>query len=208
LIGKFELLMFELGAGKSTLMDILADRKSSGITKGTRISNFNIDILGKILINQKPRDNTFKFISTYIPQEDSLIPTETVHETVRFHADLRLPETFPKSEKEERIDVVLVEMGLDHRSSSKVGGMLPGGIEIRGLSGGVFDYLILLITSQEKRRLSIACGLVSSPSLLFLDEPTSGLDATSAKQVMQMLRELTTLEKPVTVVCTIHQPRY
>ena len=49
-----------------------------------------------------------------------------------------------------------------------------GDKKTRGLSGG------------EKKRLSIGCELVGSPSLLFLDEPTTGLDAFAAERVREV----------------------
>ncbi|CAG8818918.1 21149_t:CDS:2, partial [Gigaspora rosea] len=62
------------------------------------------------------------------------------------------------------------------------------------------------ISGGEKRRVSIACELVTSPSILFLDEPTSGLDAYNAYNVVE---SLVTLARDYrrTVICTIHQPR-
>ena len=38
-----------------------------------------------------------------------------------------------------------------------MGGLLPGGLRVRGISGG-----------------EQACGLIGAPKLIFLDEPTSG----------------------------------
>lgn len=62
------------------------------------------------------------------------------------------------------------------------------------------------ISGGEKRRVSIACELVTSPSILFLDEPTSGLDAYNAFNVVESLVNLARTHKR-TVVFTIHQPR-
>ena len=64
---------------------------------------------------------------------------------------------------------------------------------MRGISGG------------EKKRLSIACELIASPSVIFADEPTTGLDAFQAERVMETLRKLA--QEGHTVVCSIHQPR-
>ena len=62
------------------------------------------------------------------------------------------------------------------------------------------------ISGGEKRRVSIACELVTSPSILFLDEPTSGLDAFNASNVVESLVALAKTHNR-TVVFTIHQPR-
>lgn len=43
-----------------------------------------------------------------------------------------------------------------------MGGALPGGLSVKGISGG------------EARRLHISCGIISAPSIIFIDEPTSG----------------------------------
>jgi ABC-type multidrug transport system ATPase subunit len=49
---------------------------------------------------------------------------------------------------------------------------------IRGLSGG------------ERKRLSVALELLSTPSVLFMDEPTSGLDAAMALEMGKLCKNL------------------
>lgn len=95
----------------------------------------------------------------YVTQEDVLIGTLTVRESITYSADLRLPGKMTKAEKKKVVDNTIMEMGLSECENSYVGNFF-----VRGLSGG------------EKRRLSIALQILTRPRLLFLDEPTSGLD--------------------------------
>jgi ABC-type uncharacterized transport system fused permease/ATPase subunit len=76
----------------------------------------------------------------------------------------------------------------------QVGGQLPGGLWLRGLSGG------------ERKRLSLAAGLLGSPGMLFLDEPTSGLDSSAALSVVSHLQQLAARQQKLVLVC-VHQPR-
>ncbi|GMM33066.1 putative ATP-dependent permease [Saccharomycopsis crataegensis] len=166
------------GAGKTTLLDILAGKNKDG-TK-----------TGKILINGKQlTSHEYKKIIGFVDQEDYLIPTLTVYETVLNSALLRLPRNMPVAAKQLRVLEVLDELRILKIKDRLIG----SGLE-RGISGG------------EKRRVAIACELVTSPSILFLDEPTSGLDSYNAKKVVECLVRLSR-DYERTIVFTIHQPR-
>eukprot|EP00494_Astrolonche_serrata_P028025 UN28290 len=90
--------------------------------------------------------------------------------------------------REEYITNLLQKFGLEVCADNKVGNAL-----IKGISGG------------QKRRLSIAMGIINHPKIMFLDEPTSGLDAMSASVIMDLLTELAHKDK-LLIVCVIHQP--
>lgn len=176
--GKIMAIMGASGAGKTTLLDILAHRTKSG--KST----------GDIYLNgQEVSPLHYKKLIGYVDQEEVMIPTLTVYETILYSALLRLPRSMSRKAKEFRVMEVMQELGIDTIKDAKIG--QPGA---RSISGG------------ERRRVAIACELVTSPSIIFLDEPTSGLDAYNAFNVVECLVALARNYKR-TVVFTIHQPR-
>ncbi|KAJ1994546.1 (ABC) transporter [Coemansia spiralis] len=170
------------GAGKSTLLDILSRREKCGKVTG-KVQINDRDLISDITTNE------FHRLSGYVDQQDLHVATATVYEAVMTSALLRLPQKMSRVAKEERVHSVLKELGLWSVKDSRIG---KNGA--RGISGG------------EMRRVSIACELVTSPSIIFLDEPTSGLDAYNAYVVMDTLSQLAR-RYGRTVICTIHQPR-
>ena len=178
--GQIMAIMGASGAGKSTFIDILARKNKRGTTSGNMLVN-----------GERILDNEYRDYIGYVDQEDALLPTLTVHETILTSALLRLPADMGISVKEQRVIEVMQQLGIYHIKDQMIGSEEGNG---RGISGG------------EKRRVGIACELVTSPSILFLDEPTSGLDAFNAFNVVECL---VTLAKTYnrTVIFTIHQPR-
>ncbi|XAR67679.1 Xenobiotic-transporting ATPase [Bertholletia excelsa] len=174
--GVLTALMGVSGAGKTTLMDVLAGRKTGGYVEGDiRISGF------------PKKQETFARISGYCEQNDIHSPQVTVRESLIYSAFLRLPKDIDKEEKMVFVDEVMELVELDNLKDAIVG--LPG---VTGLS------------TEQRKRLTIAVELVANPSIIFMDEPTSGLDARAAAIVMRTVRN--TVDTGRTVVCTIHQP--
>lgn len=168
-------IMGPSGCGKSTLLDTLAGRLAS-----------SAQWEGEIRVNGHQSQLSYGR-AAYVTQDEVLIGTLTVEETLLFAARLRLPVSMPGERKREIVNGVVAELGLDSVKNTYVGNW-----HIRGISGG------------QKRRVSIGCELVTSPTLLFLDEPTSGLDSAAAYHVMASVRRLT--EGCRTIVTVIHQP--
>lgn len=164
------------GSGKTTLLNTLAERVTSGRLSFQGSTTFN------------GMEGVKNIRSAYVMQQDVLLPTLTVRETLRFSADLRLPPPTTDEERRKVVEEVILELGLKECADTRIGNHSH-----KGCSGG------------EKRRTSIGVQLLSNPSILFLDEPTTGLDATSAFQLIRTLKSLASRGR--TIITTIHQPR-
>ncbi|KAL9995553.1 putative ABC transporter, AAA+ ATPase domain, ABC-2 type transporter, ABC-transporter [Helianthus debilis subsp. tardiflorus] len=174
--GVLTALMGVSGAGKTTLMDVLAGRKTGGYIEGdVKISGY------------PKKQETFARISGYCEQNDIHSPHVTVYESLLYSAWLRLASDVDEHKRKMFVDEVMDLVELNPIKDALVG--LPG---VNGLS------------TEQRKRLTIAVELVANPSIIFMDEPTSGLDARAAAIVMRTVRN--TVDTGRTVVCTIHQP--
>lgn len=86
------------------------------------------------------------------------------------------------------VDQLLAAFGLTSCANTLIGTPVR-----KGVSGG------------QKRRISVASQLVTSPRILLLDEPTSGLDSTASREVMTFISKIAKQLKLMVVIC-IHQP--
>jgi ABC-type multidrug transport system ATPase subunit len=144
------LFSFYSGAGKTSLLNILAGRASSHgrikINADIRLNNFVVD----------PTKITVRKQIAFVAQDDSLQVTSTPREAIRFSAKLRLPRSTTDHQLDKLTQRMLDELGLAQCADTIVGGAL-----IKGISGG------------ERKRTSVGVELVVKPALVFLDEPVS-----------------------------------
>lgn len=100
-----------------------------------------------------------------VPDESNLYPELTGFDNLTFCASLY---GLSREERKERARELLEMFNLDDAADRK----------FETYSKGM------------KRKLTIAAGIIHSPSVLFLDEPTTGIDVSSARQIRQMIADM------------------
>jgi ABC-2 type transport system ATP-binding protein len=100
-----------------------------------------------------------------VPDESNLYPELTGFENLCFCGALY---GMAKRDRTTRARELLDRFGLAQAAGRKFGGYSRG----------------------MKRKLTIAAGIIHSPTILFLDEPTTGIDVASARQIRQLIADL------------------
>jgi len=176
--GEFVSIVGQSGSGKSTLLHLLGtlDVPDAG---EIYFGGERIDSLPSVRRDWL-RNRSIGFIFQFYHLLPELTALENVLSPLMIRAGL-LEYSFKRRKYRERAESLLGQVGLTHRLKHKP----------NELSGG------------EMQRTAIARALISGPQILLADEPTGNLDAASAKEVIQMLRQLCTLHK-LTVILVTH----
>jgi len=168
--GEFVLICGETGCGKSTLLSCL---------NGLIPFESGGVLKGEVwLFGQKgplsPLE-AFPRVATVFQNPTAQLISDTVFGEVAFALEnLGLP----REEVRQRVEQALDFVGLRHRAQEA-----PG-----ALSGG------------QRQRLAIASALAVKPRLLLLDEPLSQLDPKGIKEVLQVLRRLSSQGQTILLV--------
>lgn len=171
--GEITALVGPSGSGKSTILTIAA-----GLQKA---SGGQILFEGKDLTTmsqediRKIRSSEFGFVF----QASHLVPFLTVEEQLELMLDVSEVKIERKQQKEEIVNILKL-VGMEHRKDA-----YPP-----SLSGG------------EKQRVAIARAIIHKPKILFADEPTASLDTKRKKEVMELIKQLTTSLGLTTLIVT------
>lgn len=181
--GKINVIMGPSGSGKTSLLRSLSMKTKQGVLTTYQTS-------GEVTLNGIPasHDMIKAAISFVAQDDDGLMPSLTVRETLRYAAGIRLPSMMSQQQKVQRAEHLIIQMCLSHCAENFIGSRFR-----KGISGG------------EKRQVSIAIQILADPMVLFPDEPTSGLDIWTASSVLDVLRALAGEGR--TIKMTAHQSR-
>ena len=164
--GHMVLLLGGSGAGKTTFVNAV---------NGYEPAKAEVVINGQ---NMYKNYKQMQYDIGFVPQLDLMRGCDTVYRTLMDAATLRLPSSFSKTERRERVEEVMEIFGLTPVENSLVS----------KLSGG------------QRKRLSIAMEFIPNPTLFILDEPDSGLDGVMARELFEQLRRIADQGKIIIVI--------
>lgn len=173
--GEFISVVGPSGSGKTTLLNIIGglDRPTAGSVK---VNNVELnDLSENELIKFRLKHIGFVF------QSYNLIPVLTAKENTEF---IMLLQKQSKQVRDERVDALLMEVGLEDRKGNR-----PS-----QLSGG------------QQQRVAVARALASKPDFVLADEPTANLDSKSASNLLDIMERLNK-EEGITFVFSTHDQR-
>ena len=149
------------GAGKTTIIRVLTCQIEKKNWNGNvRVTNFSPD---------KKRNHSIILKNIgYVPQ-------------------LELLNLYYELTPMANIEVFSSTYGLDTKEAKTIAQDL---FEILDIPSDTWDKRVKHMSGGEKKRLSMAIGLIHKPSILFLDEPTTGVDASKRYSILSYLKKL------------------
>lgn len=174
--GTLTALVGASGAGKTTCLDVLAQRKNIGV------------VSGDLLVDGRPLGADFARGTAYAEQMDVHVGTATVREAMRFSAYLRQPCHIPKEEKDAYIeeviellelqplaDAIVFSLNVEARKRLTIGVELASKPELllfldeptSGLDGQSAWNIVRFLRKLADQGQAILCTIHQPSSLLF-----------------------------------------
>lgn len=153
----------ESGSGKTTLarLALLLDRPSGGEIRFDGRPLHTLNRAGRAWFRSRVQ-------AVFQDATASLNPRMHIRDLIAEPLEVR-PSRPRKSEIDERVDLLLAEVGLPTHVKSALPHQLSGG---------------------QRQRVAIARALISNPDLIVLDEPVSALDVSIRSQVLNLLLDV------------------
>ena len=164
--GHMVLLLGGSGAGKTTFLNAV---------NGYEPARAEVVMNG---VNMYKNYKSMQYDIGFVPQQDLMRGSDSVLRTLMDEATLRLPSSFSRTERLERVNEVMDIFGL----------------------APVKDNLVSKLSGGQRKRLSIAMEFISNPTLFILDEPDSGLDGVMARELFLQLRKIADQRKIIIVI--------
>jgi ABC-2 type transport system ATP-binding protein len=162
------------------------------VKKGEIIGLFGISGAGKTTIIrvltcqiEKKNWNGNVFVTDLSPSKKRNHPL--ILQNIGYVPQLELLNLYYELTPMANVEVFGSTYGLDRKEAKVIAQDL---FEILDIPSDTWNKRVKHMSGGEKKRLSMAIGLIHKPSVLFLDEPTTGVDASKRYLILSYLKKL------------------